>query len=247
MKHPRLSGAAILSALVLAIAPAMAWDPVSVLNSAVQGQVNQQIRRGVADVFRSIGTPSTESRPAGVDIRESRPGEVVIYTTPTCGYCTQARAHLKRRGIPYLEKDVSANTQARSEFQALGGRGVPLALFGTQKLTGFSAASYDNAWSRFQTEMAATRPPATAPAAPAAAPTAPAAALGAEGLAAGDLLIARIARVKLFAEPPPQGKVLGELGRQEEVIYLGETDGRYLRVKSADLEGWDDRSLLGTP
>lgn len=244
MKHPRLSGAAILSALVLAIAPAMAWDPVSVLNSAVQGQVNQQIRRGVADVFRSISTPSTEGRPAGVDIRESRPGEVVIYTTPTCGYCTQARAHLKRCGIPYLEKDVSANTQARSEFEALGGRGVPLALFGTQKLTGFSAASYDNAWSRFQTEMAATRPPT---AAPAAAPVAAPAALGAEGLAAGDLLIARIARVKLFAEPRPQGKVLGELGRQEEVIYLGEADGRYLRVKSADLEGWADRSLLGKP
>lgn len=244
MKQPRLSGAAILSALVLAMPPAMAWDPVSVLNSAVQGQVNQQIRRGVADVFRSIGTPSTESRPAGVDIRESRPGEVVIYTTPTCGYCTQARAHLKRRGIPYLEKDVSADTQSRSEFQSLGGRGVPLALFGTQKLTGFSAASYDNAWSRFQTEMAATQSPT---AAPVAAPAAPAAALGAEGFAAGDLLIARIARVKLFAEPRPQGKVLGELGRQEEVIYLGEADGRYLRVKSADLEGWADRSLLGKP
>jgi SH3-like domain-containing protein len=57
----------------------------------------------------------------------------------------------------------------------------------------------------------------------------------------------RIARVKLLAEARPQGKVLGQLGKQEEVIYLGETDGRFLRVKSADLEGWADQALLGKP
>lgn len=233
---------AMISLCLLAAAShAHAWDPVSVFNNAVQGQVNQQIRRGVNEAFKSIATPSADSRPAGVDIREARPGEVVIYTTPTCGYCTQALAHLKRRNIPYLQKDVSAQSEARAEWQALGGRGVPLALFGTQKLSGFSAASYDNAWARFQAETAAPRA-AGQPAA--AAPVAPAAA---SGLAAGDVLVARIARVRLLAEARPQGKVLGQLGKQEEVIYLGETDGRYLKVRSADLEGWADEALLGKP
>lgn len=221
--------------------PSFAWDPVSVFNNAVQGQVNQQIRRGVNEAFKSITIPSTGSRPAGVEIREARPGEVVIYTTPTCGYCTRALAHLKRRAIPHLEKDVSANPQARSEWQALGGRGVPLALFGSQKLSGFSTASYDSAWARFQAEQA------SAPAARQGAAAAPVPAAAASGLAAGDVLVARIARVKLLAEAQPQGKVLGQLGKQEEVIYLGETDGRYLKVRSADLEGWADSALLGKP
>lgn len=226
--------------------PAHAWDPVSVFNNAVQGQVNQQIRRGVHEAFRSITTPSTDSRPAGIDIREARPGEVVIYTTPTCGYCTQALAHLKRRAIPYLEKDVSGNAQARSEWQSLGGRGVPLALFGTQKLSGFSAVSYDNAWARFQAEQPGATPAAqqSVAAAPHAAAPAPAAA---NGLTAGDVLVARIAHVKLLSNAQPQAKVLGQLGKHEEVIYLGETQGRYLRVKSADAEGWAEHALLGKP
>jgi glutaredoxin len=238
--------------LLVAAAPvALAWDPVSVLNNAVQGQVNQQIRRGVAEAFRSIATPSAESRPAGVDIREARPGEVVIYTTPTCGYCKRALAHLKSRNIPFLEKDVSANAQAQSEWQSFGGRGVPLALFGSQKLSGFSAASYDKAWTQFQMELASAAPagagqPSAAPAGASSTSAQPAGAT-ANGYTAGDVLVACIARVKLLAEARPQGKVLGQLGKQEEVIYLGETDGRFLRVKSADLEGWADQALLGKP
>jgi glutaredoxin len=186
-------------------------------------------------------------QPAGVDIREARPGEVVIYTTPTCGYCTQALAHLKRRNIPYLQKDVSAHPEARAEWQALGGRGVPLALFGTQKLSGFSAASYDNAWARFQTEQAGAAPAGAGQTSPSAQPPAAPAPAAASGLAAGDVLVARIARVRLLAEAGPQGKVLGQLGKQEEVIYLGEAQGRYLRVKGADAEGWAEQSLLGKP
>jgi SH3-like domain-containing protein len=57
----------------------------------------------------------------------------------------------------------------------------------------------------------------------------------------------RIARVKLLAEARPQGKVLGQLARNEEVIYLGEAQGHYLRVRSADLEGWVDQALLAKP
>lgn len=41
--------------------------------------------------------------------------------------------------------------------------------------------------------------------------------------------------------------MLGQLGKQKEVVYLGERDGRYLKVRSADLEGWADEALLGKP
>jgi hypothetical protein len=104
--------------LLLVFAPAAhAWDPLSVLNGAVQGQVDQQIRRGVTEAFRSIATPSVGNRPAGVEIREARPGEVVLYTTPTCGYCIQARAYLGQRAIPFLE---SAELEGWADAALLG-------------------------------------------------------------------------------------------------------------------------------
>lgn len=212
--------------------PAFAWDPLSAIDRAVQGQLNRQIHRGVAEVFHSIEIPGTGIRPTDADIRDVRPGEVVIYTTPTCGYCTQALAHLNRRNIPYLQKDVSANHQAQSELQALGGRGVPLTLMGTQTLTGFSTASFDAAYARFQADRARA---ATAPA------------TGAVAFATGDVLVARIARVKLLNEAQPAARAVGELARNEEVIVLGEVRGRYLRVRSADAEGWADQTLLARP
>lgn len=243
----------ILCACLVA-SPAMAWDPVSVLNNAVHGQVNRQINRGVAGVFRSIENPSTGTRPADAEIRDARPGEVVMYGTPHCGYCKQARAHLQARGIPYLEKDVSSNAQAESEWRALGGRGVPLTIMGSQKLTGFSAASFDKAFTKFQAEQASSTSVATSPAQPvnnsAQPATNPANQVGnlaASAYNAGDLLSTRIARVKLLADPRAEASALIQLEKKEEIIYLGETQGRFLKVKSAAAEGWVDQALVGKP
>ena len=231
----------------LVASPAMAWDPVSVFNNAVQGQVNRQINRGVSGVFRSIETPSTSTRPADAEIRDARPGEVVMYGTPHCGFCKQARAHLQARGIPYLEKDVSSNAQAESEWRALGGRGVPLTIMGSQKLTGFSAASFDKAFTKFQAEQANTTSAATSPAQPATNPASQTGNLTASAYNAGDLLSTRIARVKLLADPRAEASALTQLEKKEEVIYLGETQGRFLKVKSAAAEGWVDQALVGKP
>lgn len=228
----------VLALTLLILAPsAFAWDPVSVLNNAMQGQVYRQINQGVDQAFRSITTPSTGTRPADAEIRDARPGEIVIYTTPTCGYCKQALAHLNSHNIPYLQKDVSSNAQAKSEWSALGGRGVPLIILGKQKLTGFSVASFDTAYARFQTEQ---------PIAAQAVVLRPAAA-AATGFAAGDVLTARIARVKLLAEAQPAARAIGQLAKNEEVIYLGEAQGRYLKVKGAEIEGWADQALLTKP
>jgi glutaredoxin len=238
----------LLGPTMLAISPfAFAWDPVTVFNNAVQGQVNQQINRGVANVFRSIETPSTGTRPAGAEIRDARPGEIVIYTTPTCGYCKQALAHLQNRGIPYLQKDVSSNVQAESEWRALGGRGVPLTIMGSRKLTGFSAASFDQTYAQFQAEQASAATAASGGTRPAAKPAGQSASHAAVVYGAGDLLSVRIARVKLLAEPKPESKAISQLDKQEEVIYLGDAQGHYLKVKSAAAEGWVDQALVAKP
>jgi glutaredoxin len=228
------------------VAPSFAWDPASVFNNAVQGQVNRQIKRGVAGVFRSIENPSLDTRPADAEIRDARPGEVVLYATPNCGYCKLARAHMQRRGIAYLEKDVSSNAQAESEWRALGGRGVPLTIMGSHKLTGFSAASFDKTYARFQAEQAGASSTASG-AQTGVRPPGQAASESVAAYSAGDLLFARIARVNLLAEPRPESKALGQLDKQEEVIYLGEAQGRYLKVRSAAFEGWVDQVLVTKP
>ncbi len=69
-------------------------------------------------------------------------GSVVMFTTPTCVYCGQAKDYMKRKGIPYQERDITASKAAREEFVAYGGHGVPLMLIGTargtRRMSGFS-------------------------------------------------------------------------------------------------------------
>lgn len=49
--------------------------------------------------------------------------KVVIYTTPVCGYCVQAKRLLTRKGVAYEEVDVSRNPEERrTMIQKSGGR-----------------------------------------------------------------------------------------------------------------------------
>lgn len=50
---------------------------------------------------------------------------VVMYSTPTCGYCKKARRFFETNAIPYSDRNVDASLAAAKEMQALGGRGVP--------------------------------------------------------------------------------------------------------------------------
>lgn len=53
--------------------------------------------------------------------------EVKIYTTPTCGYCHQAKAFLDDLGMSYTEHDVSRDRTAAEEMVKLTGQmGVPV-------------------------------------------------------------------------------------------------------------------------
>jgi glutaredoxin 3 len=42
------------------------------------------------------------------------PAGVTVYTTTMCGYCVVAKRLLASRGIPFVEVDVSGNTEARA-------------------------------------------------------------------------------------------------------------------------------------
>ncbi len=53
--------------------------------------------------------------------------KVVVYTTPTCSYCYQAKEFLSRQGIRFVEKNVAADRQAATEMVRVSGQqGVPV-------------------------------------------------------------------------------------------------------------------------
>jgi glutaredoxin len=72
-------------------------------------------------------------------------GEVIIYTTPWCGYCRKAIAHLEDRGVDYVNKDIEADADAEEEYleKSGGRRGVPLIDVGGQIMQGYSRAALD--------------------------------------------------------------------------------------------------------
>lgn len=73
----------------------------------------------------------------------------VLYTKTGCPWCAEARAVLKRQGIRYDERSVTANAAAFAEMLRLSGQtkapvlnwsGVILADFGAAELETFLAA-----------------------------------------------------------------------------------------------------------
>lgn len=72
---------------------------------------------------------------------------LVIYTTSSCGYCRQAKAHFSARGISYEERNIERSAEARAAFERLGGNGVPLIVMGDRRMAGFSQASFDRWYS----------------------------------------------------------------------------------------------------
>ena len=64
---------------------------------------------------------------------------VVVYTTPTCGYCYQAKEFLSRQGVPFVEKNVAADRRAAAEMVRLSGQqGVPVITVDGQVVVGFN-------------------------------------------------------------------------------------------------------------
>jgi len=64
--------------------------------------------------------------------------KVTIYTTPTCGYCYQAKQFLNRQGVSFVEKNVAADRKAAMEMVRLSGQqGVPVIAVDGQVVVGF--------------------------------------------------------------------------------------------------------------
>jgi glutaredoxin len=88
----------------------------------------------VISAFPATAKPATSTAAAA---------KVTLYTTTWCGYCKRAKAYMQARGTPFREIDVEATEQGQAEFRAIGGRGVPVILVGSQRMDGYSQESLD--------------------------------------------------------------------------------------------------------
>jgi glutaredoxin-like YruB-family protein len=70
-------------------------------------------------------------------------GTVEIYVTDWCGYCKKALAYMKSHNIRYVAYDIEKDEAAMQRHKDLGGRGVPLIIIGSNKMSGFSAENLE--------------------------------------------------------------------------------------------------------
>lgn len=98
--------------------------------------------------------PKTQpaDQPSAAELRKKKLLEakkapkVELFVTSWCGYCTKAKAYLREKGIKFRVYDIEKDRQAaRRKASLTSKRGVPFALIGDQKVTGFSRAAYDRA------------------------------------------------------------------------------------------------------
>jgi glutaredoxin len=91
--------------------------------------------------------PVLAARPRLPPLTSAQPN-IVIYTSQGCGACQRALAYLDGEEIFYVHKDVTNDPEARREFRAKGGGGVPLIEVNGEAMRGFNASRFDRLLAR---------------------------------------------------------------------------------------------------
>lgn len=69
---------------------------------------------------------------------------VIIYSTPTCPYCTMAKKYFESKNVAYKEVDVSQDRNGASEMIGKSGqRGVPVIDIDGNIIVGFDRENID--------------------------------------------------------------------------------------------------------
>ncbi len=76
---------------------------------------------------------------------ETKQKNVMVYSTPTCSWCTRLKNYLKENNIKFKDIDVSKDQKAAEEMvKRSGQQGVPQSIIGGQVIIGFDKAKIDN-------------------------------------------------------------------------------------------------------
>ncbi|HOM03675.1 MAG TPA: Uxx-star family glutaredoxin-like (seleno)protein [Acetivibrio sp.] len=71
--------------------------------------------------------------------------DVIVYTTPTCPWCTRVKEYLDEKGVSYREINVASDRNAAMEMiRKSGQRGVPVVDIGGNIVVGFDQGKIDS-------------------------------------------------------------------------------------------------------
>jgi glutaredoxin 3 len=64
--------------------------------------------------------------------------KVIVFSTPTCAYCNQAKRYFREKNIRFTDVDVSRDqSAARDMLRRTGQMGVPVILINNKPIVGF--------------------------------------------------------------------------------------------------------------
>jgi glutaredoxin-like YruB-family protein len=64
--------------------------------------------------------------------------KVIVFSTPTCSFCVQAKRYFKEKNIRFTDVDVSRDqSAARDMLRRTGQMGVPVILINSTAIVGF--------------------------------------------------------------------------------------------------------------
>ena len=95
-------------------------------------------RKGADGLLSVLGLKPTRSAP-----------RVILYSAPWCGFCKKAAAHLRKKGVTFIERDIEASRAAAVELErklraaGLVGGGIPVLDVGGTLVVGFNQARID--------------------------------------------------------------------------------------------------------
>lgn len=70
--------------------------------------------------------------------------QIVVYTTPTCGFCHMLKSYLKDKGVDYTEKDLTKDMDAyNTVLKKTGQLAVPVMEVGEKYVVGFDRKKVD--------------------------------------------------------------------------------------------------------
>ncbi|MFA4831065.1 MAG: glutaredoxin domain-containing protein [Patescibacteria group bacterium] len=70
---------------------------------------------------------------------------VIIYSTPSCGYCKRAKAYFEEKGVEYEEIDVSKDREKAKEMVEKSCQmGVPVIEINGKMLVGFDPTAIES-------------------------------------------------------------------------------------------------------
>jgi glutaredoxin 3 len=69
---------------------------------------------------------------------------IIMFSTPTCSYCTKAKQYFRKKQVPFKDVDVSRDqAAARDMVRRSGQQGVPQIRIGSKTIIGFDRPKID--------------------------------------------------------------------------------------------------------